>query len=124
MKSSSTADLKTWAAGEFKPFAEDDCAALLDRLKQPDWTELGMSLRLAVALAGKTKDELVDHVRRERHAFMDFHEAFDSDIDLLRALIRVCETVRARVLIAASTVALESGPAKVAKLRPPRSKRP
>lgn len=123
-----TLSLKKAAAIEIEP--ETDLRdAVLESLREPEWSEitkcLGIMLGVAAAAIGSTKEELVDKARSELDAFWEIVMEFNETIDTLRGWLDLCEAAQARQMIALAAVA--AGPPatgrkarNVVRLRPRR----
>jgi hypothetical protein len=116
--------LEECAAIEFAPLSEDDRRAMYESLGKSKWNEsartLGITLRLALAVMEKSKDELVTAGRElmnvkdpgdeENDCLTTFIDNLQEAEEYLLALAQFAHDARVRQLSAASVVALGARP--------------
>lgn len=105
------------AAVEFEPI---DTAAFVDCLSQPEWGKfvswLGINLRIAMALAGKTKAEVVQMARNitaeegGEELLFETLDQLDEARKKLEALAKLAGAGCCRLLVGISVVAVEQEP--------------
>jgi len=110
------------AAVEFEPLSEEDRLGWRESLSQPKWGEstqnFGVTLRLALAVMEKSKDELVTiarSLRNEKDPENEEHDLLCTLVDnfndvegCLKELAQLAHAACERQLSAAAVVALEA----------------
>jgi hypothetical protein len=91
------------AAIEFEPLAADDVKRLLAVLSEPHWGEKLPSYRVALALLGRSKDQLIAGVREGEDAVkahIEFFEYLGVQQEWLCEIAKFIGSARARIDVA------------------------